>query len=283
MYLTNCISCNSIYLYPVFGFKSLHLVKCYSCSLVFDKRAPQYDELSKHYHNYPRLHDLPELTYKRYNELLDKFEKFRVTNNLIDLGCSNGLFLDCAKKRGWNVFGTEFDPDCIKSNNEKGIKVFKSDNLPSELFEIKFDIVTSFEVFEHINNPLNEMNLIKSLLRRGGVLYITTPNFNSISRFILGKKWNIIEYPEHLTYYTPRTLNRIVEKNGFDSSYVITTGFSFSRFKKSIDSTAENNSDEEIRNRIEDSTYLIFLKKAINHFLTYFLIGDAIKAFYIRK
>src|SRR5690606_143762 len=93
--------------------KHAYLVKCKSCSLVFSKRIPISDELAKHYQNYPRYTELSPITLKRYNELLDYFEKFRQTNNLIDLGCSNGLFLEVAKSRGWNVFGTEYDESCI--------------------------------------------------------------------------------------------------------------------------------------------------------------------------
>lgn len=253
--------------------------------MVFSKRIPDISELVKHYTNYPRYDVLSPITKKRYFELLEKFEPFRKTNNLIDLGCSNGLFLQCAKEKGWNVYGTEFDSDCIGICAEKGITVYKSDQLPESLFSISFDVVTSFEVIEHINNPKEDMQLVNQLLRSGGAYYVTTPNFNSISRWFLKDKWNIIEYPEHLTYYTPRTLHKLLKEYGYKKFYLTTTGFSLSRFSKSKGNEENNSStnslrDEKLREKMESNRFMGFVKNSINFFLNLFKIGDAMKGLY---
>jgi SAM-dependent methyltransferase len=258
------------------------------CSLVFTAKIPTVDELNNHYGNYPRYVQLSPITEKRYNEILESFEKYRTTNNLIDLGCSNGLFLECAAKKGWNVFGTEYDPKCIEVGKEKGITIFKSDKLPDELFQMKFDVVTSFEVIEHINNPNEEMEFINRLLRSGGVAYITTPNFNSISRFYLRNNWNVIEYPEHLTYYTARTLNGLLVKHGYEKISMLTTGIAISRMRKSLGkvepiSLEEKSSDEKLRERIERGGPLNWLKKSVNFILNLTKSGDAMKALYRKK
>ena len=78
-----------------------------------------------------------------------------------------------------------------------------------------FDVITSFEVIEHINEPTQDLDCVKSIVRKGGLVYVTTPNFNSISRSILGSRWNVVEYPEHLCYYTPDTLSRLFKNKGF--------------------------------------------------------------------
>lgn len=264
------------------------LVKCSRCSLVFGNKVPTTEELNRHYGNYPRYTQLSPITVKRYNELLDGFEKFRKTNNLIDLGCSNGLFLEVAKKRGWNVYGTEYDPKCIEFGKNIGVPIYKSDNLPESVFEMEFDIVTSFEVIEHINDPNRELELIKKLLRKGGATYITTPNFNSFSRFLLQHKWNAIEYPEHLTYYTAKTLNKILLQHGFEKHSVLTTGIALSRLRKSLgkvepEGLTEKNADELLREKIEKDGVLQILKQIINSSLNFFKIGDAMKVLYIKS
>jgi SAM-dependent methyltransferase len=191
------------------------------------------------------------------------------------------------KKRGWNVYGTEFSEDSIEFCKKKGITVFKSNELPPELLKLDFDIVTSFEVIEHINTPNEEIQLVKSLLRNGGAFYFTTPNFNSISRYLLKEKWNIIEYPEHLSFFTPKTINYLLKKYGFKKDFISTTGISFSRFKQSIGKTEENrttnnNTDEILRNKLEKNGFLFKIKQITNFVLNLFKIGDAMKGLYIK-
>lgn len=282
-----CIHCGSHDLFKMHDFSHAFLVKCKKCLLVFGQRIPSDNELQKHYGNYPRYTELSHITVKRYNELLDTFEKFRQTNNIIDLGCSNGLFLEVAKNRGWNVYGTEYDSACIEAGQIKGIKIFKSDHIPQELFNLKFDVVTSFEVIEHIQTPNEELEFVKKLLRDGGAFYVTTPNFNSVSRFFLQHRWNVIEYPEHLTYYSAFTLNRILGKHHFKKEFLITTGIAISRLRKSLgmketNNLKEKNTDELLREKIEASDGLNKIKRILNYFLSSFKIGDAMKALYIK-
>lgn len=287
MNIKTCAICESSNLVKSKTYMHAYLVKCTNCNFVFTQKKPTIDELSNHYANYPRYNQLSLITEKRYNELLDQFEPYRKTNNIIDLGCSNGLFLECAKKRGWNVYGTEFSEDCITYCKNKGITVFKSNQLPSELFELNFDVVTSFEVIEHINTPNEEIQLVKSLLRNGGAFYFTTPNFNSISRYLLKDKWNIVEYPEHLSYFTAKTIDRLLIKHKFKKVYIYTTGISLSRFKQSIgkveeNRTTNNNTDEILRDKLENNGFLYKIKQAVNYILNILKIGDAMKGLYIK-
>ena len=288
MILGNCISCKSKDLVELPNYKHAFLVKCKSCGFVFSKKEATANELMAHYHNYPRYTTLSPITEKRYNELLETLEPFRKTNNLIDLGCSNGLFLECAKKKGWNVYGTEYAEECIKYCAEKNIKLFKSDKLPDELFNLKFDVVTSFEVIEHINTPNEELDFVKKILRKNGAFYFTTPNFNSISRFLLKEKWNIVEYPEHLSYFTSNTMHRLLLKHGFKKQFLTTTGISLSRFKQSIgkddvNRTTNQNTDENLRGNIEKKFVLRWAKNTLNFVLNTFKIGDAMKGLYINS
>ncbi len=133
MELSNCIICNGTRLKQMPAYSRAFLVQCQDCGLVFGEKKPTAEELTAHYSNYPRYQSLSPITEKRYNEILDKFEPYRKNNNLIDLGCSNGLFLECAKKRGWNVYGTEYAQECIDSCAKNNITVFKSDNIVSIL------------------------------------------------------------------------------------------------------------------------------------------------------
>ena len=80
-----------------------------------------------------------------------------------------------------------------------------------------FDVIISIEVIEHINNPREEIQNFKSILRSGGGVYLTTPNFNAASRMVLKEKWNVLAFPEHLCYYTPKTIKHLFQLQNFSA------------------------------------------------------------------
>lgn len=286
-YFTSCLICGSEKRNPLKKYEDAFLVKCCNCGFVFSNKKPSEQELINHYKNYPNETQISDITIKRYNELLNKFEKFRRNNNILDVGCGDGFFLDQAKKRNWNVYGTEFREQAVKKCSEKGINM-KQGKLSSLNYTPDFfDVITSFEVIEHINNPTEEISAFNKILRQGGAVYITTPNFNSLSRHVLGNKWNVIEYPEHLCYYTISTLKNLFWKYNFRMTAHETTGISFSRFIRSINKNNSSASvfqnDEAIRKKIEGNSFLILIKKKNNSFLTLTGTGDSIKVFFVKS
>ena len=131
------------------------------------------------------------------------------------VGCGRGWFLDEARKRGWKVYGTEYSEKAIEICEMSGIEM-KKGQLNADLFESEsFDIVTSFEVIEHINNPNDDLKEVYKLLRQGGLYYCTTPNFNYAMRYYVKEKYNVIYYPEYLSYYTKKTLNNFLVQYNF--------------------------------------------------------------------
>lgn len=293
-YHDKCLVCNATRLKPLKQFSANYLYKCNSCGFVFARRIPTEDELIKHYEGYGRNDYLSPITIKRYNELLDELEKYRKTNRILDVGCGIGYFLEEAKKRGWDVYGTEFTDQAISICETKGISM-KQGVLDTNNYEPDFfDIITSFEVLEHINNPQDELNNFHHILRKGGLVYFTTPNFNSLLRYRIKEHYDIICYPEHLSYYTPNTVKRLFKKHGFKPLKVQTTGISLTRLRrgnlrkvggnvnteKIISSTSR---DEMLRNNIENKKYLQLAKVLTNNILTLLGVGDSLKGYFIKK
>ena len=285
---TSCLITGKQDLYPLKGYEKDYLVKSKSSGFVFCSRIPTDKEILDHYNNYPIGYNAEsEITRIRINELLDGFETFRETNNMLDVGCGPGLFLIEAKKRGWNVFGTEFTDNQISYLKEQGINTSQGKLTPHSFKPESFDVIISSEVLEHINNPIEEMGLFNSFLRKGGLTYITTPNFNAIERYLLKGNYNVIEYPEHLCYYTPKTIDLLLRKTGFKKVKIKTTGISIARIKNSLKKGAfahENNinNDEQLRQSLETG-YKKQLKNFINWLLTIFRIGNSMKAWYIKN
>ena len=284
----NCLICNHSVLQPQNEYVKVHLVKCEKCGFRFSKQIPTEQELINYYNEYGRDDYLSPLTIKRYNEILDTFEKYRQNNRLLDVGCGIGYFLEEAQKRGWEVYGTEYTDRAIEICREKGFQTHKGKldtaNYPLE----SFDVITSFEVLEHINNPVEEVQNFHKLLRKGGLMYLTTPNFNSLLRYRLKSNYNVITFPEHLCYYTPKTLNRLFTRNQFIKKKVQTTGISLSRLRASQGKTtppsiSKDSTDENVRQKFEKNNGLKSLKRIVNWFLTVFGIGDSLKGSYIKR
>lgn len=132
---SNCLICNSQNIEKLERYRINYLAKCRSCGFVFCEKIPAENELLSYYTNYPRNNFNSEITVKRYNELLDEFEKYRNTENILDIGSGDGYFLNEAQKRGWNVFGTEYTNTAISICSDKGITMHKGKLSPENYRE----------------------------------------------------------------------------------------------------------------------------------------------------
>ncbi|MFQ3578810.1 MAG: class I SAM-dependent methyltransferase [Bacteroidales bacterium] len=285
---TSCLLCSSSSLKQVTSVSRIELIQCQKCSFVFCKNIPSELELTNYYKNYGKNNYLSPLTVKRYNELLNYFEKYRKTNKILDVGCGHGFFLNEAKKRGWEVWGTDYSDVCQETCIKNNINFHKGDLKTNDYLPESFDVITSFEVIEHTNTPKHEINKFEYLLRSGGIVYITTPNFNSISRSILKDTWSIITYPEHLSYFTAKTLNFLLVNNGFKKVKIQTTGFSLTRYKRAVQKSNQayispTSDDEKLRVKADTKILFKTAKFIINTILTFLKKGDTIKAFYVKK
>lgn len=289
---TQCLISGSKNLKPLKGYEKHYLVKS-PVGFVFCLRMPTGQELQEHYAKYTREEYYSPLTRQRYRDLLDSWEPYRKTNKILDIGCGTGFFLEVAKEKGWEVYGTEYTSNAIAICKSKGISMQQGKLDATHYREEMFDVITSFEVIEHINNPIEEVKNIHSILRKGGLFYLTTPNFNALERRILKANYNVIEYPEHLSYYTPKTLNYLLTRNGFKKKKILTTGVSLTRLKVSM-RTAQNkpnsealvsatSTDEVLRTKSEANPMLRLAKNSINTFLNLFGIGNSLKAWYVKE
>src|SRR4051794_22957330 len=103
-----CVICGGSEVGVLVGFERAHLVRCRWCGMVFAARIPTDGQLAAYYQDYGHSwHDSP-ITRKRYAEILDSLEPYRDRNRLLDVGCGAGYFLEEARRRGWEVHGTEY-------------------------------------------------------------------------------------------------------------------------------------------------------------------------------
>lgn len=131
---------------------------------------------------------------------------------LLDVGCGTGWFLEVAQQRGFAVAGLEFGTELARFTSQRlGVQVFSQaiTELPASE---RFDVITLFDVIEHVPDPRAALGAIRSHLNPGGIALLFTPNLDSVGLAMLGAQSSIIMPAEHLYYFTPRSLTRLIEE-----------------------------------------------------------------------
>ncbi|MEN8150965.1 MAG: class I SAM-dependent methyltransferase, partial [Planctomycetota bacterium] len=191
--------------------------RCGVCPACGSLSRPAPPDLDDHYSDYlpPATLSLPPATRRRYGEMLDGLEPFRAGSaRLLDVGAGAGLFLEVARERGWEVEGTELSAAAARAAAERGIRIHVGDIDRLPLTPGSFDAVVSLECVEHVPDPPAFLATLAGLLRPGGGLFLTTPNYGALSRRLLGREWQPIA-GDHLCLFTPRSLAACVTRAGF--------------------------------------------------------------------
>lgn len=282
-----CPLCGSLDRTPIPVPKGQYLVRCKACGMTFVGREPSMRELQAYYGPYPVVENISPVTLQRYDELLERFSPHRMTGRILDVGCGGGSFLERAMAKGWESCGTEFGAGPIAACRAKGIRVFEGPLRPDDHPAEGYDVVCAFEVVEHLVRPGPEIDNMLKLLRPGGLLYVTVPNFNCLARRMDQAHWNVINYPEHLNHFTRRTLHRMLDGKGLRKAWLTTTGFSMERWmtkkrRDKVTKTEAHHAQDQFRERIEARWHLRLAKAAINYLLDLSGLGDSMKAGYIK-
>jgi 2-polyprenyl-3-methyl-5-hydroxy-6-metoxy-1,4-benzoquinol methylase len=193
----------------------LELRRCATCSTVYAStwEAEFPAELYDYYRQLegkPRAELYDPINESRYDTLLEELGRLVSGRRLLDVGCGIGQWVDAASRRGWDASGIELAEGAVRVAQSVGARVERLP-LESELLDRgAYDVVTMFEVIEHVPAPRAFLRRAAELLRPGGVLLMTTPNFRSIDRLAAGDEWGVI-HPEHYSYFTPTTARALVQ------------------------------------------------------------------------
>lgn len=201
-------------------------VRCDKCGLIYGNPLPSEDSLNRYYSLiskekfggiYGNIDDNFEFLVSMANKRLEKIETcIGGSGSILDIGTGIGVFTGIAADRGWNAEGLEFTPeDCEYAREKFGI-VLKQENFYDFTDERKYDVVTLFEVIEHLHHPLKDLKQINNLIKDGGILVVATP----IQDTLYGKKmkennvfWNVVT---HLSYFTRDVMIKYLEDSGFE-------------------------------------------------------------------
>jgi len=148
-----------------------------------------------------------------YNQGLDRIEKKCPPGKLLDIGCSSGVFLDLSKQRNWETFGIELNIQEFTMAQKKGHMIYNK-LLEDLRFEIKFNAITLWDVFEHIKEGESYLNMMKNQLAEDGVIFLQIPSSDSLAAKILQEKCNMFDGLEHVNLYGVKTIELLADRCG---------------------------------------------------------------------
>jgi 2-polyprenyl-3-methyl-5-hydroxy-6-metoxy-1,4-benzoquinol methylase len=133
---------------------------------------------------------------------------------MLDVGCGYGLFLGVCKNHGWEAYGCELSEVQWRKAKEHYDRVYNKEVRDCGFPENFFDLVTMNEVIEHVPSPKTLLKEAYHVIKPGGHIVLTTPDRSSWPAKLFGKRW--LAYARmHLYYFTPYTLGRMLEGQGF--------------------------------------------------------------------
>jgi 2-polyprenyl-3-methyl-5-hydroxy-6-metoxy-1,4-benzoquinol methylase len=247
--LLACNLCGGVKHRPLFRKRGFALVRCEGCGLAFIANPPRADEVvglysaAADYHG--ALLDPAEPGFaamrriaRQHVTMLRRSVRAPRGLHLLDIGCSSGLFLDEARAEGFEVSGAELSTDTAAfARRHFGLDVHSGDWRDAGHADGSLDVITLFDVVEHVPDPLTELRAIRRLLKPGGLLLQSTPNIDGLFPRLSYKLANRLDYwphpepPHHLYQFSDRTLAEMTERAGYEVGRVdqthIQLGYSF--------------------------------------------------------
>lgn len=228
-----CPVCSSKEFHVEFSKFDIDIVCCDFCSLRYSKKIPvNAEDIYSDSEYLPSSINVyiknaafrKERFAKERIELISKYIQPLNGKRLLDIGCGTGWFLEVAREYGFEIFGQELGKELADwSSDRLGIRIFKG---PISDIQISntFDVITMFDLLEHVENPLQLIFDCKRILNDKGIILVFTPNFDSLAIDVMKEHSNLISPVGHLTYFSEKSVTFLSQNSGMNLIYFKTKG-----------------------------------------------------------
>lgn len=222
----------------VYEFKEFAVLKCGQCTVSWRSNMYTPDMIVQMYVN-EDYDQHPFFSYERDN--LDNPKNKRFTNfaralakmrgevgpgRLLDVACGSGMFLALAEQHGWEVSGVEISP-ALSTMCKKNTRacIYTAPFEAAELPPASFDVITFWDIIEHVLDPVAFIAKARSLLKPGGMVLFCTPDEESllanVGRTLYRISASRLGYPAlalhprfHTFFFSRSSLSRLLQQQG---------------------------------------------------------------------
>ena len=214
----NCPLCRSHRLSKLFSLKKEQFVRCEDCGLVHINPKPDTKVIISTYQDgysrsYEKKADKKTKRATRYVKRLRS--KIKKTGRWLDVGCSAGFVVKASQDEGFESHGIDIDPNGIDyAKNRLNLTNVRQTTIENAGFEkASFDIISAYDVIEHVENLHTFTAQLKTLLAPGGLIDLITPNLSHWTVPNDLKRWKEIKPSEHLYYFNKRNLHSLLGRH----------------------------------------------------------------------
>jgi 2-polyprenyl-3-methyl-5-hydroxy-6-metoxy-1,4-benzoquinol methylase len=198
----------------------LQIVECRQCGHVYANPRWKSSELLTAYQAVEDETYLVEQaarrkTFTRRLQAIERTTGRADGRQLLDVGAYIGVFVEVAQDAGWDATGVEPSEWASETARNNGLPVIKGDLDSPSLQDRRFDVITMWDVIEHVDDPAAELAKSHRLLEPGGLIVVHTMNIDSLLARLMGRRWPWL-MDMHIHYFSRTTLIKMLENAGFE-------------------------------------------------------------------
>ena len=194
------------------------IVQCRQCGLVYTNPRRPASAIWTDYEAVVDSRYLEEregriATFRRNIRPLEKAAGSPDGRRLLDVGAHVGVFVEVAQERGWDAWGLEPSRWAVDVGRGQGLNMIQGGLRDAGLDADSFDVVTMWDVVEHLLDPLSDLREVARVLKPGGILLVHTIDVDSAFARLMGRRWPwLVEM--HTYFFSPKTLGALVKEAG---------------------------------------------------------------------
>jgi len=207
------------------------LKRCSYCSYVWLGCPPPPGEMSLHYDDdYHRTIAAggEGSAEKRWCWPRKVVQQYSRGGSLLDIGCSSGGFLSTLRGGAWKLYGVEMEESTAqKARLTSGAEVFVGAVEVAPFAPESFDVITCFDLLEHVYHPRQFLESVMKWLKPGGVVLTQVPNIQSWEAQLFASYWYGLELPRHISHFSLQSLRHVMRDLGLEELRIATPPVSY--------------------------------------------------------
>lgn len=195
------------------------IVQCKRCGLIYTDPRPDGGHILETYAAvedplYIEEREGRVLTFEHHLKPLEQITGPPAGRPLLDVGAYTGVFVDIAARHGWDAWGLEPSRWAVEQARARGLYMMPGTLETADLPQAHFDVVTMWDVIEHLTDPRGALEQAYRLLKPRGLLVVHTIDIDSLFARLMGPRWPWL-MEMHIYYFSRRTLRSMLETCGF--------------------------------------------------------------------